>query len=162
MNKGANQPFVDFAEAPSTLAPKAQVASQILIVDDCEDSVELVRLLLESAGYPVHVAHDATEALLVLESCHENISLILTDIEMGGMNGWDLARTIRARYSGSGNIGILAFTADPERWAQEAAGEAIFNGCMAKPIDPYRFADSVHAVMETLSANKRAERGLSS
>jgi hypothetical protein len=32
---------------------------------------------------------------------------------------------------------------------------------MAKPIDPYRFADSVHAVMETLSANKRAERGLS-
>jgi CheY-like chemotaxis protein len=61
----------------------------ILVVDDDLDILEAVEMVLTGAGYRVLVARDGEEALRVLRSQPSLPSLVLLDLMMPGMNGWD-------------------------------------------------------------------------
>ena len=74
--------------------PVRDVAPRILIVDDHEDNVEIIRARLEARGYRTDAAHDGEEALHKVE--HDPPDLILLDVMMPRMDGHEVARRIKA------------------------------------------------------------------
>lgn len=68
------------------------MAKRILIVDDELDLLEILQFNLENAGYDVDTAASAEEAL---EALNESHGLILLDVMMGGMSGYDMAKKVR-------------------------------------------------------------------
>jgi PAS domain S-box-containing protein len=82
---------------PSPSVADRQGTETILIVDDRPDVAETARTILADMGYTIHVAHNAQEALDVLDA-RGRIDLLFTDLIMpGGMNGVMLARAARER-----------------------------------------------------------------
>lgn len=67
----------------------------ILVADDSEDAAILIKFSLEKAGFRVQVAKDGLEALEAIE--HETPDLLITDILMPGMNGFELMDELKKR-----------------------------------------------------------------
>jgi len=65
----------------------------ILVVDDNRDNAEILRSFLESRGYKVIQAFDGESALARMEEVHP--ALVLLDVMMPGMDGWQVCRTIK-------------------------------------------------------------------
>lgn len=107
----------------------------LLIVDDNAANLRLARLLLVGEGYEVRTAGDAVEALAVLESFRPR--LILMDLQMPGMDGFDLTRRLKADPA-TREIVILALTAYAMRGDEEKARAAGCDAYVAKPIDTRR------------------------
>jgi CheY-like chemotaxis protein len=83
------------ADAPEMAPVDAGPAvPAILVADDALLVRELQRSILEQAGYRVLVAEDGHAALAALT--RERVDLVLTDVDMPGMNGFDLTRAVRA------------------------------------------------------------------
>jgi CheY-like chemotaxis protein len=101
----------------------------ILVVDDDADLRTMVVLLLETAGYEVRVAADGVEALEQLKDGLPD--LILLDMRMPRMDGWELGRRLRLAYGHE--IPIVVMTA-AER-AEKRAKEIEADDFVAKPFD---------------------------
>lgn len=80
----------------------------VLVVDDDEDIVQLMRDFLEADGYRVLTAADGSEALHVLKS--SSVDCVLLDIMMPGQSGFDVMRSIRTL----GNVPVLFLSARQE------------------------------------------------
>jgi CheY-like chemotaxis protein len=104
----------------------------ILIVDDNPANLKLARVVLSAEGYDVRTAGDAEEALNALQSFHPR--LILMDLQMPGMDGFELTRRLKADPATRGIV-ILALTAYAMKGDEERAREAGCDGYVAKPID---------------------------
>jgi two-component system, cell cycle response regulator DivK len=104
----------------------------ILIVDDNAVNLRLARLLLAGEGYEVCTAGDAEEALLTLGRFHPR--LILMDLQMPGMDGFELARRLKADPATSGIV-VVALTAYAMKGDEERARQAGCDDYVAKPID---------------------------
>ena len=65
----------------------------ILVVDDDPNSLDIVQTFLESRGYTVYTASDGKEALAKLDEFHP--ALMLLDVMMPGMDGWEVARVVK-------------------------------------------------------------------
>jgi CheY-like chemotaxis protein len=104
----------------------------ILIVDDNPANLKLARVVLSGEGYLVRTAGDATEALAALQSFHPR--LILMDLQMPGMDGFELTRRLKADPATRGMV-IVALTAYAMKGDEERAREAGCDGYIAKPID---------------------------
>jgi diguanylate cyclase (GGDEF)-like protein len=70
------------------------IKQSVLVVDDDHDKRLLLKVALEMAGYEVHTAEDGTEGLTAIESFHPD--LIITDVMMPRMDGYEFARRVRA------------------------------------------------------------------
>jgi len=68
---------------------------KVLVVDDEPDTLELVKLVLESAGFDAILVNNGAEALAMID--HEKPDLVLLDIMMPDMDGWDVFRKIKER-----------------------------------------------------------------
>jgi CheY-like chemotaxis protein len=102
----------------------------ILVADDDQDLLNLVALLLTGEGYEVKTASDGREALAVVE--RQMPDLILLDMKMPVMNGWEFAAKYHATYSSTpAPIVVLTAAADARKAADEV-GAASFVG---KPFD---------------------------
>jgi two-component system cell cycle sensor histidine kinase/response regulator CckA len=113
----------------------------ILLVEDEEPVRELVRRVLEGAGYEVLPAGRPSEADALLEA-HERIDLMLTDVVMPEMSGYDLAERVRARRP---EIRLLFMSGYAPRLsgAQLAAGELL-----KKPFAPEQLARAVRSALD--------------
>ena len=89
---------------------------RVLVVDDSRTARELHRKVLEAAGYQVSVAQDAFEALIQL-SQDGTIKLVVTDVEMGAMDGVMLTKAIRTR----GGLPVVVVTSDEHDGLRERA-----------------------------------------
>jgi DNA-binding response OmpR family regulator len=69
------------------------MADSILVVDDDPDSLDIVRTFLESRGYDVSTATDGRSGLAMLDEVRP--ALVLLDVMMPGMDGWEVARIIK-------------------------------------------------------------------
>src|SRR5437870_2223841 len=69
------------------------MTAPILVVDDDPNSLDIVRTFLESRGYTVACASDGREALAKLDEVQPGI--VLLDVMMPGMDGWEVARLIK-------------------------------------------------------------------
>jgi two-component system, cell cycle response regulator DivK len=108
----------------------------VLVVEDHPVNQRLLGFLLESAGFTVHAAADAHDALRLLETVLPD--LILMDIQLPGVNGLELARLIRADARLQ-QVPIVAVTAYAMKGDEEKARAAGCNGYIPKPIDVESF-----------------------
>lgn len=114
--------------------------SLILITDDRPSSRELLRLVLERAGYQVMEAEDGHVALERARG--GNPDLILLDLQMPGMDGYQVLAALRAepRFQ---SLPILALTASAMRGDRERILEAGFTDYLAKPAGPEILRETV-------------------
>ncbi|HYO49341.1 MAG TPA: response regulator [Chloroflexia bacterium] len=107
---------------------QGNMAGTILVVDDDPAILSTVADILEFEGYRVEVAANGAEGLRVLERVQPK--LVLLDMRMPVLDGWDFARTLRERGI---FLPILVMTAaqDARRWAQEIGAA----GYVSKPFD---------------------------
>ena len=106
---------------------------KIMIVDDHEDIREVVHVLLTNEGYQIIEAKDGKEALELLD---DEIDLIILDVMMPEMNGYEAVKVIRAmndRPDGK-NIPIIAMTANSFAEDVQASLDAGMNAHLSKPI----------------------------
>jgi CheY-like chemotaxis protein len=104
----------------------------ILIVEDDSMNMELARDVLESSGYQVCGVDSAAEALQVLKEALPD--LILMDIQLPGLDGLELTRTLK-QDPRKKDIIVVAMTAHAMKGDQERILEAGCSGYIAKPID---------------------------
>jgi len=118
---------------------------RILVVDDNKDAADSLSMLLRMWGYDARPIYDGTEAIPAAYAYKPDC--IVTDIGMPGMNGYQLAETVRREkaFKGMTLIAISAF-ADPGR--VKAAG---FDHLLLKPADP----DAVQAIVRRLQSMER-------
>ena len=113
--------------------PSAPVRRRILVVDDNEDSAMSMSLLLTGMGNETRTAHEGLEALEIGATFLPEI--ILLDIGMPRLNGYEAARRIREQPWGQG-VKLVAVTG----WGQEndrrRSQEAGFDHHLVKPVDP--------------------------
>jgi len=101
----------------------------VLVVEDDPDLVSLMELVLADAGYRVRIAPEGGAALARV--AEEMPGLILLDMRMPGMNGWEFAREFRARHGRA--CPIVVVTAAENARARAAEVEA--DGWLAKPFE---------------------------
>jgi CheY-like chemotaxis protein len=104
----------------------------ILVVDDTPVNLKLTRILLVNEGYKVMTATTAEEALELLKSFHPH--LVLTDIQLPGMDGLELTRRIR-QDPGLKDLVVVALTAFAMKGDEQKAIDAGCDGYITKPID---------------------------
>lgn len=107
-------------------------ASSILVVEDNEDSAHSLKLLLEALGYETHVARDGEAAVTAAVALRPDV--ILMDIGLPAMNGYEAARRIRGLCADKPMV-IVALTG----WGQQAdrlrSSEAGIDHHLVKPLD---------------------------
>jgi PAS domain S-box-containing protein len=106
---------------------------RILVVDDNRDSAISLGMMLELMGSEVRTAHDGFEALQAAEVFRPDVALL--DIGLPGLNGYEVARRIRAQPWGR-DVVLLALTGWGQEEDKRRSKEAGFNFHMVKPVEP--------------------------
>ena len=123
-------------------------AERILVVDDDETIRQIVRLCLSDEGYDVFEAANGLAALDLLAHCQPN--LILLDLRMPVMDGWEFAR--RYRGGPGPHVPIVAFVAALN--AQTECADLETAGILAKPFDLDVLVERVSAIARTLASSE--------
>lgn len=105
---------------------------RVLVVDDNQDSAESLAILLKGTGHEVHIAHDGLEAVEVAATRQPD--LILLDIGLPTLNGYEVARRIRAEQRHRG-VTLVAMTGWGQEEDRRLAEEAGFDAHLIKPVD---------------------------
>ncbi len=140
------------ARPMSSMASASRAGKRILAVDDTEFFRELVREYLASEGYDVTTATDGAAALQRLEN--ERFDLVVTDIEMPVLDGWELARAVRQNSDQAG-LPLLALTtlsSDADRARAKTLG---FDGYEVK-LDRQQFLQTVAELIRKGECVRRA------
>jgi CheY-like chemotaxis protein len=126
------------ADAGSRALPStARVSKRVLVVDDNRDAADSLAVLLRLHGHEVRVAYEGPAALAA--SAEFGPDLVLLDLGMPGMDGYEVARRLRQSPAFAGRV-LAALTG----WGQEAdrmrTREAGFDHHLVKPADPGELA----------------------
>lgn len=116
------------------------MSGRVLVVEDNEQNLYLVRFLLEGAGWTVVAATDGPRALE--EARSGRFRLVLLDIQLPGMDGHSVARELR-RVPAIEGVPIVAVTSYAMPGDRERCLEAGCTGYIEKPINPDTFLDEV-------------------
>jgi signal transduction histidine kinase/ActR/RegA family two-component response regulator len=130
-------------------APALRALQRILVVDDNRDSANTLGALLETVGADVRVAYDGPGALDAISSFRP--SVVLLDLGMPGMDGYEVARRIRARPDAL-DMTLIALTGwgDPsDRRRTQLVG---FQHHLVKPVD----LDTMRMVLRRISSDHKA------
>lgn len=128
---------------------------KILLVDDEPHVVRLLRLVLEREGYCVETANDGHEALARLE--HYDPHVIISDIQMHGMDGRELCRILRQRYPSRACLIIVmtSMTAMDERsWVKDLTNTEFCE----KPLSPRQLVARLNAYFAALPCQPELHR----
>jgi two-component system cell cycle response regulator DivK len=116
----------------------------ILVVEDNEKNLKLVRDVLEYAGYDVRVARTAEDGITL--AVKEPPDLVLMDLQLPGMDGMEALRRLRENPR-TADIPVVAVTAQAMKQDRERVLDAGFNGYVEKPISVRAFPDQVRSVL---------------
>jgi two-component system CheB/CheR fusion protein len=109
-------------------------ALRVLVADDEHDTVLTLIELLREEGHEAHGVHDGAAVLPALREFDPDV--VLLDIAMPGMTGWDVARKIR-QVCGQDRPLLIAISGVYKQSADQILGKlAGFNYYLAKPYDP--------------------------
>jgi DNA-binding response OmpR family regulator len=118
----------------------------ILVVDDNRDIREFAKRFLETAGWAVVTAADGAEGLRFFEEHQSNIVLLLTDVMMPNLNGWELADRVQGIDS---RLPVLFMSGDD--WSAHQGLE-----CVAKPFRPAELIAKVNRVLNGKPGSRNA------
>src|SRR5574338_686293 len=121
-------------EQPDLAAPTRLAGVRVLVVDDSAINREVARAILVRDGAHVELAGDGREALQVLSSRPRDFDIVLMDVQMPVMDGYEAARAIRAHPALAG-LPVVAVTAGAYKAQEEAARAAGMDDFIAKPFD---------------------------
>jgi len=103
--------------------------SDVLVVEDDVDLASLLQMIVAEAGYPVRTAPDGAQALLLV--AERMPALVLLDMRMPVMNGWEFARAFRERHGRATPVVVVTAAEDARGRAEEIAAD----GWLEKPFD---------------------------
>lgn len=118
------------AEPVAHTTPKAAAGRRILVVDDNQDSAESLALLLELHGHEVRTAFAGPAALETASTFRPDV--VLLDIGLPGMDGYEVARRLRADDHRSLLVALTGYGRDDDRQRSQEAG---FDHHLVKPVD---------------------------
>jgi DNA-binding response OmpR family regulator len=116
--------------------------TSILIVDDDPNIRELVRVFLRNEGFDVYEASDGVEALARLETLKAD--LVILDVMMPHMDGWELCRELRASY----DVPLLMLTAKGETTQKIKGFQLGTDDYLVKPFEPLELVARVKALLK--------------
>ncbi|MGH7262904.1 MAG: response regulator [Candidatus Rokuibacteriota bacterium] len=117
----------------------------VLIVEDIEDNLILIRSLLEMADFRVVEARDGREAITQAQAHHPD--LILLDMSLPEVDGWTVARALRQMPEFSSTL-IVAVTAHTMPGDREKTLDAGCDEFLTKPIDVPNFMPTINKILE--------------
>jgi two-component system chemotaxis sensor kinase CheA len=126
----ARAPALAAGTAVPGAAPAPAAPAKVLVVEDSFTVRELQRSIIEAAGYPVATARDGRDALDVLRGDRQ-IALVITDVEMPGLDGIELTRAIRADAARS-SLPVVIVTLHGSEEVRRRAMDAGADEFMAK------------------------------
>jgi CheY-like chemotaxis protein len=106
---------------------------RILVVDDNRDAADTLGMLLEFLHYEVRTAYDGRQAVGMASEFHPD--LVILDINMPVMDGYEAAKTMRSSETGRERMVLVALTAVATPEAKDKAMEAGFDVYLRKPVD---------------------------
>jgi signal transduction histidine kinase/DNA-binding response OmpR family regulator len=143
--------------APQVTPMRAAKQLRVLVAEDNLVNLKLAEHLLQRRGHiPVMVTNgrDAAEALL-----HEEIDLVLMDLQMPEMDGFEATATIRARERQSGTrVPIVALTAHAMEGDRQRCLEADMDGYISKPVKAVELFEVIDRVMAAARAQSRDQQ----
>ena len=116
----------------------------ILVVEDNERNLKLLRDVLEYAGYDVRVARTGEDGVTL--AVKEPPDLVLMDLQLPGIDGMEALRRLRESPR-TADIPVVAVTAQAMKQDRERALEAGFDGYVEKPISVRAFPDQVRGFL---------------
>lgn len=122
---------------------------RILVVDDEQDICDILQFNLKNEGYEVDVANSAEEALTLLTDNH---ALILLDVMMGGMSGFDMARHLRNEGVETPIIFLTAKNTETDMLQGFSLGGDDY---MSKPFSVKELIARVKSVLKRVGSNKK-------
>jgi two-component system, cell cycle response regulator DivK len=124
---------------------------KILVIEDNEQNLYLITFILEKNGFAVVAARDGQEG--IDKACRETPSLILLDIQLPLMDGYEVARRLR-RIEAMKETPVIAVTSYAMVGDREKSIDAGCTGYMEKPINPVTFMDEIRKYLPVQSAAK--------
>ena len=120
--------------------------ARLLVIEDNDANLELMRYLLQAYGHEVVAARDGMEGLALAE--REPVDVIICDIHLPKMDGYEVARQLQAdpRLSAIPRVAVTALAMVGDRDKVLAAG---FDGYLAKPLDPQEFVPRVLSFLKS-------------
>lgn len=122
----------------------AEAAGVVLIVDDIPDNLAVLHDALDESGYTVLVATDGASA--IARAAQALPDIVLLDALMPGMDGFEVARRIRADPA-LARLPVVALTGWGQQQDRQRTQEAGFDRHLVKPADPL----ALRAVLDTLA-----------
>ena len=114
---------------------------RVLVIDDDPSIRQVVGNALSDEGYDVDEAADGRAALAAIDRAHPDV--ILLDMKMPGMDGWEFVRRYRARYGHRAPVVVLTAARDAARRGADVDAE----GYLAKPFDLDVLVERVEAIV---------------
>jgi len=138
--------------APLTRAQPAHAdgALRVLVADDSAVNRVLAAAALAELGHDCETVRDGLEALARLRTGHWD--LVITDLQMPGMDGFALARAVRALPGDRGRLPLIALTGED---AARSRARCLAAGCdawLAKPIEPLALGATIAQVLDARRA----------
>jgi len=128
---------------------------QILMIDDDREMVTLGKLILEREGFNVFFAYNGAEGLAILKQEDSNIDLVLLDIMMVGMDGWEVLQSIKNSEKHA-HVPVIMLTARHylEDESETSNYSNLFDGYVVKP---FVVRDLLGKISELLKKKPDAE-----
>jgi len=137
-------------------AREPSASLRVLLVEDNRVNQRLATRLLEKRGHFVSIAGDGREALAALEK--ESFDLVLMDLQMPEMDGFEATAMIREKEKTSGNhLAIVALTAHAMKGDREKCLAGGMDAYLTKPIRPHELDELLHIYVRRAAVAKEAE-----
>ena len=121
------------------------MSQNILIVDDEAQIRELLSIYLIKQGFKVVTASNTAETLRRVEE--SPIDLVVLDIGLPGLNGYEVAKRIRLEPTLEGNVVLVALTGWGSEEDRKRAKEAGFDHHLTKPVEPSRLSELLKKIV---------------
>ena len=128
------------------MSPDCLADLKIVVVEDHDDARRYLDLFLGQLGAKVRVARNAFEGLKEIRNTYPD--LVLSDIKMPGMDGFQLLEQIRALGSdGGGSVPVIAMSAFFSQTDRKHAHDADFRACLPKPFTPNQLVETILGIL---------------
>jgi signal transduction histidine kinase/CheY-like chemotaxis protein len=140
------------AQAPKPAKPVQEDSRKVLVVDDLQASADTLKVLLELEGFVVRIANDGASALAVAREFVPDV--LILDIGLPGMDGFEVARQLRSRPESKDAL-LIALTGYGEAESRQRSQQAGFDHHVVKPAD----IDFLLSIVSQPLANRQAAGG---